>query len=170
MTTSTKKKRVARPANVRNTRPSLALTQGPHWGSFEKFRVQGQDALKTITPGAVGTLVTKSGSFRVLRDEDFQRLYGLARDVDRIRRGMRVILTAARTVQQHPDSPSSVETLIEAALLLGDSPVLPTRESFEPLLPEETGTQRGSAAADDEDEVEIDPAAVRRPYAPAATG
>ncbi len=140
----------------------LTLAAGPYWPSFEKLRVQGAGALNQIEPGTVGTLASQGGQFRVLREEDFQRLVGLAREVDRVRRGLRVVLAAVRTVREHPGQ-SSVNTLVEAALLLGESPVLPTRRQFEALLPEH-GSPAASAPKPDDDEVELDPEAVRRPY------
>lgn len=142
---------------------SASLAPGPVWGSWEKFRVQGQDGLAHVGPGTFGTLMTRNGQYRILPEADFQRLLGLARDVERIQSGLRVVVAAARAVQRHPDE-STTDTLIEAVALLGDVPILPTRSRFEALEPE-------GLAADDEDEVELDPAVVRRPYAgPAASG
>lgn len=150
-------------AQSRGSNIGLSLVQGPHWTSFEKLRVQGAGALSQIRPGTVGSLTSKGCQFRVLCEDDFQFLYGLARDVDRVHQGLRVVLAAVRTVQKHPDQ-TSVDTLIETALLLGDSPVLPTRLRFESLQPEKSEAIV-SEVEDEEDEVELNPAVVRRPYA-----
>lgn len=159
MTTLTKKSSIRKTAKNRtglsaNSRSAL-LVPGPHWTSFEKFRVQGSGALSQIEPGTVGTLISQGDQFRILCESDFQHLIGLAREVDRVRQGLRVVHAAVQTVQEHPGH-SSITTLVEAALLLGSSPVLPVHHQFAMLQPEQNG-------ADDEDEVEIDPKAVRRP-------
>ena len=142
---------------------SSALALGPSWTSFERFRVQGASALGQIKPGAVGTLTSQGQQFRLLHESDFQQLVGLARETDRTRRGLRVIHAAVRAVQEHPDS-SSLSTLVEAALLLSESPVLPTRRQFGALYPEDEKWLE-SMQEDGEDEVELDPKAVRRPLA-----
>jgi|GEM_PF-1284494 len=139
-----------------------ALMPGPSWGSFEKFRVQGAGALSQIKPGAVGILTSQGRQFRVMHENDFQQIIGLARESDRARQGLRVIHAAVRTVQEHPGQ-SSLNTLVEAALLLSESPVLPTRRRFELLQPER-GEQWADDAAGEEDEVELNPKAVRRPF------
>ena len=138
-----------------------SLAPGPFWASFEKLRVQGATALSRIKPGVVGTLTSQGQQFRLLHESDFQQLVGLARETDRTRRGLRVIHAAVRTVQKHPDK-SSVDTLVEAALLLESSPVLPTRQRFAAMQPE---TEEGIdlMPEDGEDEVEINPEFVRRP-------
>lgn len=127
--------------------------QGPKWHSFEQFRTQGSGALQTIEPGEVGTLVTKSGQYRILTESDFQALYGLARDVERLRGGMRVVLATAKAAQLHPDEPTLL-ALSEAALLLGELPLLPVRDAFEPPAPE-------GFELDADDEVELSAEAVR---------
>ena len=68
-----------------------ALMPGPSWGSFEKFRVQGAGALSQIKPGAVGILTSQGRQFRVMHENDFQQIIGLARESDRARQGLRVI-------------------------------------------------------------------------------
>jgi hypothetical protein len=78
----------------------------------------------------VATLVGKQGMFRILRDDDFQRLLGLASEVHRVRGGVRVVVQAARVVAKHKDQ-DSVELLIRTVSMLGESPVLPEREGHE---------------------------------------
>ncbi len=106
------------------------LTPGPYWGSFENFRTSGNTALESIRTGCVGTLSTKAGVFRILRDDDFQRLIGLAAEVHRIRDGITFIVSAARVVQKHRDE-ESIQHLIESVSLLGGSPVLPVRDGHD---------------------------------------
>lgn len=103
-----------------------SLTPGPYWPSFEQFRTAGSTALESIRPGTVGTLNGKSASIRLLRDEDFQRLCGLASEVHRLKSGVRFLIQAARLVAKHQDS-ESIEMLVRCASMLGESTVLPER-------------------------------------------
>lgn len=122
--------------------PSLALVPGPTWNSFEQFRRGGQSVLDEIPVHGVGTLRGKSGTFRVLRDEDFQRLLGLSSDIHRLQNGLNFVIQAARVVARHPDQ-EHVQLLIQSASMVAGSPVLPVREgheSFE-LSAEEQATQ-----------------------------
>ena len=135
---------------------SLNLQNGPNWTSFEKFRTEGGKALESVKSGTVATLNTKTGQYRILEEQDFQHLLGLARDVDRLRGGLRVISSSVRVVQKHPDV-ESIDLLIEAIAMLGGLPELPTRSSFEPLLPED------GIDVDEDDEVNLDPTTIKRP-------
>ena len=138
----------------RAARPDLK--PGRIWKSWEQFRRGGQEELAALKPGEIGQLLVKEGSYRIVREQDFQELYGLANDVDRLRGGLPVVIAAVRAVQQHRDA-STVETLLEAVALIGDIPILPTRRAFEPPQPE-------GLELDPDDEVELDPAKVYRPY------
>jgi hypothetical protein len=114
-------------------------------------------ALEQVGQGRVATLQTKSGQYRVLEERDFQAILilGLARDVERLRGGLRVVIKAARAVHQHPDD-VSLDTLIEAVSLVGSLPTLPIRDSFTPLTPE-------GLTLDEDDEVTINPAHIQSP-------
>jgi hypothetical protein len=133
----------------------LSLQLASIWSSFEKFRREGSKALESVKDGNVGILQTKAGQYRILSEDDFQKLYGLARDVDRLRGGMRVVVSAARAVQKHPDS-DTVNVLVESINLLGSLPELPIRESFEPINPE-------GLSVDSDDEVILSPEEIERP-------
>ncbi len=113
-----------------NSAPALdwapALTPGPYWSSFEQFRTAGSGAIDSIRPGTVGTLNGKTAAIRLLRDEDFQRLLGLASEVHRLKSGVGFLLQAARVVAKHQDK-ESIEMLISCASMLGDAAVLPER-------------------------------------------
>lgn len=134
---------------------SLNLQLGPSWSSFEKFRAEGAKALMSLKDGKVAILHTKTGQYRILEEQDFQKILGLARDVERLRRGLRVLLHTARVVQKHPDA-ESLNLLVETVTMLGSLPELPTCDSFEPLLPEDLDL-------DPDDEVELDPNQIERP-------
>jgi hypothetical protein len=142
--------------NQSNHRPRLLnLKLGQTWQSFEKFRAEGAKALADIKDGVVATLTTKTGQYRIVEEDDFQYLYGLARDVDRLRGGLRMVTVAVRAAQKHPD-PENLEVLAEAVAMLGELPELPTRDSFEPLIPEDPNL-------DEDDDVMLDPHQIERP-------
>lgn len=142
--------------NQSQYRPGLLqLKLGQTWQSFEKFRTEGAKALTDIKDGVVATLSTKTGQYRIVEEHDFQHLYGLARDVDRLRGGLRMVTVAVRAAQKHPD-PENLEVLAEAVAMLGELPELPTRDGFEPLMPE-------NSSLDDDDEVMLDPNQIERP-------
>ncbi|MBD2577680.1 hypothetical protein [Oscillatoria sp. FACHB-1406] len=128
---------------------TVNLQPGACWNSFEQFRTSGAKALASINEGKVGTLQTKTGQYRILEERDFQRLVGLARDVERLRGGLNCVYQAVRVVQKHPDR-ESIDLLLANVSLLGKLPELPIRESFEALEPENLET-------DPDDEVLLDP-------------
>jgi hypothetical protein len=111
---------------------SPALAPGPSWSSFEQFRVGGNTALDGIVAGSVATLHSRSGAFRILRDDDFQKLLGLASEVHRLKQGLTFVVSAAKVVAKHKDL-ESVELLIQSAAMLGESRVLPQREGHNEL-------------------------------------
>ena len=107
--------------------PPFVLVPGPTWSSFEYFGRGGGGALEEIPLHGVGTLRGKAGTFRVLREEDFQRLLGLATDIHRLQQGLNVVVQAAKIVAKHPDQ-EHVQLLIQSASMVAGSPVLPMRE------------------------------------------
>lgn len=124
------------------------LQQGPFWHSFEQLRVKGSTALDSLKPGQVGTLSLKSGLVRLLREDDFQKLLGLASEVHRIKTGVTIIVSAAKVVQTHRDE-ESVQLLIKSVSLLGESSILPEHKGHDrfEITPEE--------AAGEVDEVDL---------------
>ncbi len=113
------------------TRPStLALVPGPTWSSFEQFRKGGSASLEEIPEHGVGTLVGRGVTYRILREEDFQNLIGLATDVHRLQQGLNVIIQAAKVVAKYPDH-EHVQLLVHSAALFAGSPVLPTRDGHD---------------------------------------
>src|SRR6266481_7023433 len=106
---------------------SIDMVPGPYWSSFEQFRTGGLNALESIRIGSVATLRSKSGAFRILRDEDFQRLWGLASEVHRLQTGLKFVIKAAKVALKHPDQ-EHVELLIQSASMIAQAPELPQRE------------------------------------------
>lgn len=120
----------------------VALVPGPTWSSFEQFRRGGSGALEEIPVHGVGTLRGKTGTFRVIRDGDFQRLLGLATDIHRLQNGLNFVIQAAKVVAKHPDH-DHVQLLIRSASMVAGSPVLRVRDGHEAfqLTPEEEAEQ-----------------------------
>lgn len=81
-------------------------------------------------------------------------LYGLARDIERLRGELRVV-GAVRVAQKHPE-PETLDHLAEAVAMLGELPALPIQKSSEDLEPEDLEW-------DEDDEVTLDPRQVPRP-------
>jgi hypothetical protein len=133
----------------------LRLRSGANSRSSQKFRLQGAEALSSIGNGVIATLQTKTGQYRIIEERDFQEMYGLARDVDRLRGGLRFVILAVRAAQKHPE-PENLHLLAQAVAMLGDLPELPTRKSFERLVPE-------NFDLDEDDEVMLDPDEIERP-------
>ena len=97
------------------------LRPGPVWASFEQFRMAGPGGPESVGGGQVGTLRTKGGVFRLLRDEDFQLLVGLASEARRLQGGLTTMVHAAKVIRDHPSSPSAVEMLLHLATEYGAS-------------------------------------------------
>ncbi|MGL4621640.1 MAG: hypothetical protein ACRCZS_21690 [Chroococcidiopsis sp.] len=142
-------------ASMTTISEKLDLKAGPCWSSFEQFRTQGAKALDSVRGGAIATLQTKTGQYRILAESDFQALLGLACDVEGLRGGLRVVVKAVRVVRNHPDS-DSLSLLSEAVAMLGELPELPARDNFTPLAPE-------GLEMDSDDEVILDGAQIERP-------
>ena len=110
--------------------PPLFLVPGPTWTSFEQFRRGGGGALEDIPPHGVGTLRGKTGTFRLVREEDFQRLLGLATDIHRLQKGLSFVIQAAKVLAKHPDH-EHLQLLIQSASMIAGSPILPVRDGHE---------------------------------------
>jgi hypothetical protein len=137
------------------TAPLFILKPGTHLSSFEQFRPEGAKALSPIHGGTVATLSTKAGQYRIVEEQDFQKLLGVARDVERLRGGLRLVMQAVRVVQKHPDT-ESLNLLLEAVTVMGGVPDLPIRDHFVDLLPE-------TSEIDPDDDVELNPENIERP-------
>ena len=107
------------------------LQPGPHWGSFEQFRVNGVDGLlNALREDQVGILDVKNQEFVVLRANSFQRLLGLARDADRLSHSLHALLQAVELIRETGGSQTALEHVYELAELfaqLGSPPRAQTR-------------------------------------------
>lgn len=134
---------------------TINLREGLRWSSFEQFRKEGANALDSVKNGTIATLLTKNGQYRILEEKDFQRLYGLARDVERLRGGFRVVISAVKAVEKHRDN-STIQVLVNAVSLVSSSSVLPARDRFESMETE-------GFELDEDDEVILDPSQLESP-------
>jgi hypothetical protein len=114
---------------------SHGLTPGPQWTSFEQFRKGGSEP-QAVDGGAVGVLLSKSGVYRILRDEDYQRLIGLASEVDRIRGSLTMLARAAEVVRENPSSAAARQLLQYFADQWQGGTAPPVRRGHEPWKPE----------------------------------
>lgn len=121
------------------------LIVGPIWNSFEDFRTAGNGGLEKIPLCGVAVLNCKAGSFRIIRDADFQRLVGVASEVIRLQGGLKVMVHAARIAVKHPDE-DHLKMLLESARLVAECPELPQRVGHEPLrlTPQELSEESAS--------------------------
>ena len=74
----------------------VQLRPGSEWASFEPFRIAASGGVEFAGTGQAGTLRTKESVFRVLRDEDFQALAGLASAVRRMKGGLTAMVHAIK--------------------------------------------------------------------------
>ena len=131
------------------------LMPGPEWASFEQFRTRGSSALDLVGGGRVGTLRTKADVFRILSDQDFQSLVGLASEVERLKSGLTTIVHAIKVVRENPASPSALELLLHVATQYAGTPELPGRRRHQAPVSE-------AGPVPEDDEVIVDPAEVRK--------
>ena len=112
------------------TRPtSSSLIEGPVWKSLEQFCRGDEAALNNIPDHGVGVIVHEITHFRIMREDDFQRLIGLATEVQRIQQAFNIALQNAKAAAQHPDN-DHMERFIKSATSLGDNLVFSTRDGL----------------------------------------
>ena len=97
----------------------VELRPGPHWSSFEQFRLNGVDGLlNTLADDQVGTLDVKNRKFVLLQASSFQRLLGLARDADRLSHSLHALLQAVALLRETGVSQAALDHVFELADLL----------------------------------------------------
>jgi hypothetical protein len=106
----------------------LNLTSGLHFASIDKLKSAGPNALATVKQGAIAKLETEMGGYVVLEESDFQRLLGLARDVQHL-------IAAVEAVELHQDQ-VTIETLIRATKVAARVSAPPTQVGRWAALPE----------------------------------
>jgi hypothetical protein len=133
-----------------------------NWKSFEGFRKAGAKALEPVKDGAMATLKTGTGDYRIMSEEDFQNLYSLACDVARLQGGLNVVLTAARAVQKHND-PETIKVLIQTIKMMGNLSAFPKSEDSD--FPQ---SEMSDSEIDDDNEMLDDPSLLERPVSDAS--
>jgi hypothetical protein len=113
----------------------LNLSLGPQFASFDKLKSTGSNALDVVKQGVIAKLETKTGGYVILEESDFQRLLGLARDVQRLRDGLELVIAAVEAVELHQDQ-VTIETHVRATKVVGRVPVLPTQDGQRAAAPE----------------------------------
>ncbi|MBZ9750742.1 hypothetical protein K7W42_07695 [Deinococcus sp. HMF7604] len=108
------------------------LRAGPFWQRFEDLRVGAAQQLSQLSKGVVGTLVLKRQQYRILREDDFQELQGLAADVHRVSDGVELLIRAA-IVWKENDTENTRELLAIAIEQMASSPALPRRKAPEAI-------------------------------------
>lgn len=133
---------------------------GPHWGSFEQFRVNGVDGLlNALEEDQVGTLDVKDREFMLLRASSFQRLLGPARDADRLSHSLHALLQAVALLRETGGSQAALEHVFELADLFAPLASPPPERSRELVF---DADEQVDVPIEDVD-FELDPAKVPRP-------
>jgi len=113
-----------------NTQPGIfTLQKGPTWRSFDRFKNQGAKELEQNVPlGHVAQLSVKGTDFVVMRAETWNQCYGLARDVSRFQRGIRLIQDAVKLLLRiKPDDTEGTSIAVDLLRQLTyEMPHLPT--------------------------------------------
>ena len=109
----------------------LALRSGPHWDSFEQFRMGGPKQLEAgLGRGQVGELRVKGRDYVIMERETFNQLYGLAQDIRRLRHAMVLVRQAAQLVLHTSGARMAIEHLRDlTAYLPGPAPSAPRRRA-----------------------------------------
>jgi len=111
----------------------FALRPGPVWDSVGDLLQSGEESLESVGSGAVATLSSPVGRFRLLSEDDFQALYGMAQDARRVAAELSSVL---RAVRERPDA-GPAESLSATVVELAENlEALPVRTGHEPLEPE----------------------------------
>jgi len=99
----------------------------------------------------------KTGTFRVIREEDFQSLTGLACDMRRMQNGLKFVFEVAQTALNHPDYEHVRLIMNSVSLMVGI-----------PELPEQVGHDAyqfvpSPSAREDGDDFDVATAVIPRP-------
>lgn len=129
----------------------LNLKPGPQWSSLEALQGSGEATLASVKGGVVARLTTESGAYRLLADDDFQALLGLAQDVNRLSTAVSYLVAAAQAGNGLPNQ----EALQELLALVKDVPELAAQQAHETIAPEQ------EISDSDRDGVITDPAELR---------
>lgn len=111
---------------------SINLHVGPTWERFEDIRVGAAAKLSSIRNGTMGILKLKKAQYRIISEDDFQKLYGIATEADHLRRDVQLIIQAA-TIVSESDSEASRKMLQMVAFEISEKVKLSCIDGSQPL-------------------------------------
>jgi hypothetical protein len=101
---------VSKIRDTSNVQQATNLQPGPHWASFEQFRLNGADGLREeLGSEQIGRLNVKGDEFVILRSEAFNSLYGTVREINRLSNQLRLIRQAVQLLQESRGSEVAVQ-------------------------------------------------------------
>ncbi len=151
---------VTRVEKTPDVQQSAVLRPGPHWVSFEQFRVRGVEGLREeLGPDQVGRLNVKGDEFVIMRSEAFNGLYGTAREIDRLGNQLHLIRQAVQLLQESGGSELAVRHVADLVAQLPD--LAGRRLQKTELVFDEDEQLRSSDYAPGDLDFELDPAKVR---------
>ena len=107
---------------------------GPIFEKFEDIRVGAAQKLLEVRDGAIGILKIRQKQYRILSEEDYQRLYGMAKDAEILSKEVSLVLQAAVVVGES-DTEASRTMLKMAALQVKEKVRLSTLDGSAPARP-----------------------------------
>lgn len=111
----------------------FALRPGPAWGSVEDLLGSGDAALEEVASGAVATLGSRVGRFRLLSEDDFQALYGMALEARRVAAELNSVLG---NLGERPDADTAQSVIARVVELADSLDTLPAHSAHGMLEPE----------------------------------
>ncbi|GAA0510171.1 hypothetical protein [Deinococcus depolymerans] len=107
---------------------------GPIFEKFEDIRVGAAQKLFEVREGTVGILKLRQKQYRILAEEDYQLLYGMAKDAELLSKEISLVLQAAVVVGES-DTEASRTMLKMAALQVKEKIRLTTLDGSAPADP-----------------------------------
>lgn len=137
----------------------LRIEPGPHWSSFEQFRLSGVDGLRqALGPKQVGRLNVKGEEFVIMHSESFTRLHGAAQEASHLRRQLRLIQQAVQLIDETHGSQMAIEHLSD---LTDQVPGLEMQFGAGELVFDDDERAQSTDYAPEDHEFELDPTRVR---------
>lgn len=93
---------------------------GPVWERFEDMRVGASEKLRLVCDGSVGILRIKRRQYRLMSEDDYQTLYGMASELERLQKDFDLIFQAANVVVEN-DTEASRKLLTMTAMRISES-------------------------------------------------
>lgn len=107
---------------------------GPIFERFEDIRVGAAQKLSEIRNGKIGILRIKQQQYRILAEEDYQRVYGRALDAEILSKEVSLMIQAAVVVSE-TDTEAARTMLRMAAMQVKEKVRLVTLDGGQPVRP-----------------------------------